>query len=458
MQNISPTRYLGSLVLDSAEPRPLAYRADESIRPAEPRLRETLLAKLNNGPLLRNLAGAIVLQLALLVSGTLSARLLGPTNRGYLAILATWPSTVCQLGAVGISLSATYYLASKRASGAEIVMLLRSSVAVQVVSLTFINATIILGYTLISGAPILLAACLSLLQVPFGLALDYGIALALGGRSHGFASGVRAVAPVLNAVGLGYLFLHGHATLTSVVVVLMTSAAVAGVVALRFGLAIALRMRPVTSLLQSVGRATAKREILNFGRRGYIGYLAPTDSFRVDQLVVGFLLSPRILGLYVVGAAFTTFTRVVALNIGLSATSEVATHPDAGTRRAIVKRTLSLASALIAAITISVGLGVIVVIPLLFGHVYASSVPIAECLLVASAMLSMKRVAVDLMRGAGELRLGTRAELINFGLFLVFCVPAGLLFGGMGVAVSLAVSAAFGSVYLYRAMRILHFL
>jgi O-antigen/teichoic acid export membrane protein len=399
----------------------------------------------------------MVVQLALLASGTLSARMLGPTNRGYLAILATCASTVGQVGAVGISLAATYYLAAGRISGKEIVALLRSSAAIQLVTLTTIYAAIVFGYALVSGAPILFAACVSLLQLPAALALDYGIALALGGRSHGVASGARAVPPMLYAMGLTYLFVRGGGTLNSVMVVLMTSAVLGGTLALALGLRIAFSMRPRESLLATVGRKAARREVLAFGRRGYIGYLSPTDSFRLDQLLLGFLAAPHVLGVYAVGAAFTNFTRIVAVNVGMSATSEVARHADADAQRAIVRHTLALAAGLITAITICVGLGVVVGIPLLFGKVYQSAVPVAEWLLVATWFLSMKRISVDLIRGAGELRIGTGAEIINLVVFLTFCGPAAVAFGGAGVAACLAGSAACGSAYLVQKMHRLEY-
>ena len=164
------------------------------------------------------------------------------------------------------------------------------------------------------------------------------------------------------------------------------------------------------------------------------------------------------LGVYAVGAAFTNFTRVVAINVGMSGTSEVARHSDAAARRATVRHTLALTAGLITAITLGVGLFAIVAIPVLFGQVYDSAVPVAECLLVAAWFLSMKRVSVDLMRGAGEPGIGTRAEIINLGVFLAVCAPAAFTFGGVGVAACLAGSAVCGSAYLVRQMHRLGFI
>jgi len=410
-----------------------------------------------HGPILRNIAGALALQLALVVSGTFSARILGPTNRGYLALLLTVSSTIGQIGAVGLSLGATYYLASGRVGGREVMRLLRRPAAIQVVTLTAAFAITMYVYVSLTHAPIVFPAIVSVLIMPGAIAQDYGIALALGGRHHGVASGARAISSILYAAGLTYLFVRGGGTLDSVVVIAVASLVIAGAVALALGVRVARGITPTESLVAAVGRKAARSEILSFGRRGYIGYLSPTDTFRIDQLLIAFVLSPHELGLYAVAAAFTNFTRMVAVNVGMSSTSEVAGHSDAHQRRAAVRHTLGVSAGLITVVTAGLCLVVPFITPLLFGSAFADSVPIAECLLIAAWFLSMKRIAVDLMRGAGELRLGTRAELINLAVFIILCVPAAVLLGGVGVAACLALSAACGSVYLVRGMRGLGF-
>jgi len=405
------------------------------------------------GPISRNLGGAIGVQLSLLVSGTLAARLLGPANRGYIAILAAWPSAIGQLGAVGMSLAATYFLSAGRVGGADIIALLRRSALIQIITLTLVNSVIILGYTLVSGAPILLAACFSLTLLPATVCLDYGIAFLLGSRRHGAVSVMRILSPAVYAVGMLLLFVLHDRSVSAVAGLFAASATLAGVVALGSGVRAVLRIRVKDSLVNELGFGRARTAVLAFGRKGYVGYLSPVDSFRIDQLVVGFLISPRALGIYVVGSAFTNFARIVATNIGLSATPEIAAYVTPLEQRHAVRRTLLLAGGLLTLVTAGLALFVIVAIPVLFGREYKSSIPVAEILLVAGWLLSMKRVAVDAMRGAGEARVGTRAEIVNLALFLIACVPLGLLLGGPGVALALVFASAGGTVVLFRRLR-----
>ena len=409
---------------------------------------------------LHNLGGAGGIQLGLLVSGTLSARLLGPSGRGYLAILVAIPSAIGQIGAVGMSLAATYYLSAGLVDGAALIHLLRRPVLLQVLLLTAINSTVVLGYTFISGAPILLAACISLVFIQAALLLDYGLAFLLGARHHGTVNLIRILSTGLGAIFIVPLYILHDRSLPAFVAASVVGSLIAGVIALQRGVAAALTIKVSNCLVGQVGRQRAKRTVLAFGRDGYIGYLSPVDSFRLDQLAVGFLLSPRELGFYVVGAAFTNIGRMVAKNLGLSATAEIASQTDPEAQRRAVRHTLLLTGGIITSLTVALAVFVIPAIPLFFGNRYRASIPVAEILLVAYWLLALKRVVVDVMRGIGETRAGTRAEILNLALFVAGVVPLGLWLGGKGVALALVLAAAGGSVLLVtnvvRIMRGLH--
>jgi O-antigen/teichoic acid export membrane protein len=320
-------------------------------------------------------------------------------------------------------------------------------------TLSSLYALAVFGYTLLKHAPILVPVCVSLLLLPTLLMLDYGVAFALGSRRHGLASVLRAVGPIIYSLCTILLYLTGTGSLDAITIVYIGATLVAGVLALCLGVRAVLRIKPAHSIIHEVGARGARREVLAFGRRGYIGLLSPTDTLRLDQLLIAFLLPARVVGIYAVGAAFTNFTRTVGLYVGMSGTTEVARHADVESQRAVVRHTLRQTALVVAPLTVIVGLLLVVMIPLLFGEVYSSAVPIGECLLVATGLLAMKRVAVDLLRGAGETRLGTRAEIINVVAFLVLCVPAALALGGVGVAASLALATTTGCAYLLRQMQ-----
>lgn len=407
------------------------------------------------GPISRNLGGAVGTQLFVLISGTIAARLLGPLNRGYLAILTSWASAIGQVGGVGMSLAATYFLSSNQIGGRELLAVLRRPASIQITLLTLIDICVMVPYTLISGAPILLAAAISFVALPFAGFADYGFAFLLGARRHGRVNAFRSIQPALYAATLVILYLLNIRTLAVAVGCLAASVIVAGTIVALAGIRSVSGVHVDGSIVSRLGVKRARKEILAFGRRGYVGYLSPVDTFRLDQLVIGFLLSPQVLGFYVVGSAFNNFGRLVAFNIGLSATPEIAANANEAERWLAVRRTLALTAGLLVIINLALAGFVVLAIPLLFGEQYRSSIPVAEILLVAGSLLGIKRVAVDSMRGAGEARIGTRAEIVNVVVFLVLCAPLGLALGGIGIALALVLGTLGGSLLLVR--RLHHF-
>src|SRR5438105_2699501 len=57
------------------------------------------------------LVSGLATQAGLVVSGVISARLLGPENRGYFALLILVPSILAQLGMLGMPQAVTYFTA-----------------------------------------------------------------------------------------------------------------------------------------------------------------------------------------------------------------------------------------------------------------------------------------------------------------------------------------------------------
>ena len=67
------------------------------------------------GAVVGSLASGLLGQLMLLVSGILVARTLGPTDRGYLALLVLLPAVLQHIGTLGLPLATTYFIARDEA-------------------------------------------------------------------------------------------------------------------------------------------------------------------------------------------------------------------------------------------------------------------------------------------------------------------------------------------------------
>src|SRR4051794_22691603 len=89
-----------------------------------------------------SLASSAFAQLMLVVSGVLTARMLGPDGRGFLALFIVVPSTIAQLGGLGLSLACTYYIARFPSKTRLIVRAVRRPALVQVGVLTLVHVAV----------------------------------------------------------------------------------------------------------------------------------------------------------------------------------------------------------------------------------------------------------------------------------------------------------------------------
>src|SRR5262249_6996583 len=96
-----------------------------------------------SGAVAGSIAAGLYAQAALVVTGVVSTRALGPTDRGYFALLLLLPAVLQQLGSLGLPLATTYFIAHNRTQEGPIRRLIRLPAATQVIGLTLIQAGIL---------------------------------------------------------------------------------------------------------------------------------------------------------------------------------------------------------------------------------------------------------------------------------------------------------------------------
>jgi O-antigen/teichoic acid export membrane protein len=181
------------------------------------------------------------------------------------------------------------------------------------------------------------------------------------------------------------------------------------------------------------GDARLVGRMRSFGRRSFLGAISPVENLRVDQLIAGFFLGPAALGLYVSAAAFTGLTRTMSQSVGVLAYPDVARRHRAGPGRDAVRRGaayLALITAATATIALVVGLAAPWLVTVTFGPEFADAAGAARILIVAGALLAVRRVAGDVARGMGRAAVNSWAE----GATLAALVVAFLTFGHQGSA------------------------
>ena len=82
-------------------------------------------------------------QAVLIISGILSARILGVEGRGYLALLIIFPVVLCQLGGLGLPQALTYYTARNLEHADVVYRLVKFPFLIQVIGLVCLHVLIV---------------------------------------------------------------------------------------------------------------------------------------------------------------------------------------------------------------------------------------------------------------------------------------------------------------------------
>lgn len=371
------------------------------------------------------LGSSVLIQACVLISGIAAARLLGPADRGNLALIWTVALTLSQLGSLGLPLAVTKEAAQPDTDARALARQLRKPVLIQIVVVSLVHAATVAALVTLTSIPPA-AAFFSLVVLPPMLAQMFGLGLMQGLREFRALNLLRALPLALYAGALIVFAVVGGATLLAVTVAWVGSYAMS---ALATSWVVLRRLRRTPPAAASTARHDV-RDLRRFGLRGLLGWASPTETFRVDQLIVGLVLSSHSLGLYVAALAFTNFPRFVAQAVGLVAYPTVSRAATPQAKRAATLRFLTLGSLLSIAACGALALAAHPLVTLAFGPEFEAASGPLRVLLLATALLCVRRVLADATRGAGFEGAGSRAEMLSWIVlvpgFLVFAGPFGL--------------------------------
>jgi O-antigen/teichoic acid export membrane protein/O-antigen ligase len=275
-------------------PSPLA-RLRHALQPSE----ENLLAR----SLTLNVGGRVVALVTGFLSSVLLARLLGPADRGLLALMLSASTVALAVAAIGQPLAVTYYASRKDARPPAIV----GNILTQAVVLT----VILLPLTALLYGPIsdlvgrgqggmtwVLAA--ALVPVTF---LDWTISnQLLGMLRFGFYNGLKFIA------GIGY-------TLAVVLMLAVFHLGVAGgLIATALGSVITIAgcVRPILGRARPVLDRGLMRDMLRYGSRVQVGVIFQMVNYRLDVLVMQFFRPLKQVGFYVAAQTVAEFVITIA--------------------------------------------------------------------------------------------------------------------------------------------------
>jgi O-antigen/teichoic acid export membrane protein len=381
-----------------------------------------------------NTAGALFGQALLALTGVMLARSLGPTDRGYVALLILIPTIMFQAGGLGVPLSVTFALARNARSGPIVRAYIRRIGTIQLLVLMPLS-TIALALVVINDpADVRLAALMAPLIFAAGMAQQYGAAV-LQGLHRFVAYNLIFLSPLaLYALGLGILLVADAMTVAAATGVYVVALGIGGVAGL--------------AMIRELGPESTEREeassMLRFGIRGMLGSPDSVEALRIDQAIVGLLLTPAALGNYAVALSFTNLPRFVARGVGRVAYPRVAEQATIDEARRRMWRFFWEALPLYGLVCVGIWLAAPELVRFFFGDAFAESADILRILLISTLLICARLVLSEGARGAGYPTVASVAELVSLVVLLAsaaILVPSD---GVDGVAWALVISSAAG--------------
>lgn len=388
----------------------------------------------------------LLLQGSLVVSGPATARLLGVTGRGELALLSIVTVLVIQLGGAGLPTAVAFTIARERVSARAVLGMLtgvwlRLCIGASVLS----AAAVVLLLHGRSSSPIWLEATL----VPVWVVgfMTWQLVLAcLQGEHRFLALNVLSPLPQITvaAVLLVWWLVFHHATVGTVLGLMVginTVACCLGSEVLRRG---SRRSKPPK---------VAVRSLLGYGLRSMVGASAPVERFSIDQAIVGVVLSRAALGYYVVGAAFNNLPSLLVSGIGTIALPRLAAEHDPAERRRRMRR-IGFGVVIMAAAATLFAEGIVgFVLPFAFGQAFSPGIPAARILIVAGFFFGLRRILVVFLSAVGRPGTTTLGEGLSLLALVVFAAILTPYFHLIGASTSLVLAAVVSDAYLLWALR-----
>jgi len=326
-------------------------------------------------------------------TGTLNARLLGPSGRGELAAIQNIPAYLGALASLGLPAAVGYYTARRPGEARALV---------------------------VTGSGLCLAASLPAILIGY-LVMPWALSSQPARVVHDARLYLSFVA--LQAVNvIPYVALQGLrqfdvwnmwrmapnvASLLAILAAWLLRSPHAGTVARGYLMTYALIAPFVYLTLWSrsspgVARTGSHvRDLFRYGLPNAVTAPAGLLNLQLDQMLLAAWLPSNLLGLYAVGVSWSALSSPIFSALGSVIFPTLASVHDVNEQRIMVSRALRLA--ILVVIVLGVGLAAVtpLLLPLLFGAPFRGAVPPALVLVGAGMLLNLNNLCAEILRGMG---------------------------------------------------------
>lgn len=362
------------------------------------------------------------------LTGIVSARLLGPAAKGEQAAIISWTQMIPFCVTFGIPASLLFHVKSNPREESRLfaaaLLLTAASGAVAAVL-----AAIALPFWLRHfDQRVILCSQLLMLTVPCSVVF-YAAQGVIDARAKFALENLLGLTTVLLTVlALVSLYLAGEVNAITVAL----AYGLAGTPVGAFGTWYAIRLaRPQFQELRS-----SARTLLHFGLRYYLGDLFMVLAGFADQILIAGFLAPRVIGVYVVIASLCRMLNLVQQSITVVLFPRVVGQPLSAIVEDVQRAArINLAIALLPALLIGVGGGQL--IRLVYGPGFVPSAAIVWLLLADTVLGGVGRVLSQAMTSVGRPGTVTILNSVQFAVSVTLCLALIQPYQIVGVAVAM---------------------
>jgi O-antigen/teichoic acid export membrane protein len=397
-----------------------------------------------SGSMLLDIAGLIGSRFMLVLfgfaTGIITARLLGPHDRGLFTLLVMLPQTLVNFAKMGIAQANVYYVRKRGISVSTVAS--NSLVLCLTVSVVLLAACWFGGDWFVT--PFTKGArstyvWMALALIPFVLIESYFMSILQAVEAFGAYNMQSIYKAVLGfvAVAFALLVLHGRlweALVSQVVVLTATNL---------WLLIQVYRVAPFGLRWDgTVGRGT-----LSFGAKSYLQTLAAHLHYRIDLYLIALLLNPEQVAFYSIAVNMTNPILQIPDAIGTVIFPKLAGSSDdaAHARTAVTCRHTLFATIIAAIVYATVGSQVML---LFYGHRYAPAIPPMLMMLPGIIMISLYQILTRNFTSRNRQQVNIIAAAVALGVntsMNLLLIPR---FGILGAAMSTAVSYTLAALML----------
>jgi len=332
------------------------------------------------------------------LAGIVSARALGPSGRGQLAIVVLWSALIYMIGSLGLPSSCSYHVARWPDRRPALTTWLRRIAIRQAIAMTAVSAAMLFGLQI----RLRIAPLLTIEYTTWAAAATitlYGTCYVQGLGAFARFNAIRVIPGTVPAV----LMLASAATVrltpaeAGAAYLLPTwCSAVLACVWLRQATNGATNGIPVQPLSRH-----ERRSAWSYGWRSLASFSGLALNRSADQLVLGLLVPVGSLGLYSVAVAASSPLPSLVASFGMVGLPTVTALADRAKSTA-TWTTLRRSAYLLALISPPLAVLLPWAIPLVYGAQYSTAVMPAELLLLGAVFTALAAVTDDLLRAHGH--------------------------------------------------------